>query len=75
MSTHLSQILKLSVPERVLLVEAIWDSIVSENETKNNYQLSQQQIQILEDEMAAYAENPEQGSSWDEIKTRIKNKK
>ncbi len=75
MSTHLSQILKLSVPERVLLVEAIWDSIVVENETKNKYQLSQQQIQILEDEMVAYANNPEQGSSWEEIKTRLKNKK
>ncbi len=75
MSAKLSQILKLSVPERILLVEAIWDSIVLENESKSNYQLSEEQINILEEEMAAYSKNPKEGSSWEELKNRIKNKK
>ncbi len=75
MSASLSQILKLSIQERILLVEAIWDSIVSENDKKTNYSLSEEQILFLEDEMAAYAKNPEEGSSWAEIKNRIKNKK
>ncbi len=75
MSAKLSQILKLSVPERILLVEAIWDSIVLENESKSNYQLSDEQINILEEEMAAYAKNPNEGSTWEEVKNRVKNKK
>jgi putative addiction module component (TIGR02574 family) len=75
MSTNLSQILKLSIPERILLVEAIWDSIVKENEKKNSYQLSDDQISFLEEEIEAYGKNPEEGSSWEEIKNRIKNKK
>ncbi|MGQ0828353.1 MAG: addiction module protein [Bacteroidota bacterium] len=75
MSANLSQILKLSIHERILLVEAIWDSIVKENDKKNSYQLSDEQIDFLEEEIAAYAKNPEEGSSWDEIKKRIKNKK
>ena len=72
MSANLSQILKLSVHERILLVEAIWDSIVGE---KNNYQLSDEQIHFLEEEIVAYGKNPEEGSSWEEIKNRIRNKK
>lgn len=75
MSNNLSQILKLSISERILLVEAIWDSITKESGTKNHYQLSDEQIRFLEDEIAAYDKNPEEGSSWEEIKNRIKNKK
>ena len=75
MSNNLSQILKLSITERILLVEAIWDSITKESETKNNYQLSDEQVRFLEEEIAAYDKNPEEGSSWEEIKNRIKNKK
>ncbi|MBA3706906.1 MAG: addiction module protein [Bacteroidetes bacterium] len=75
MSNNLSQILKLSIPERILLVEAIWDSIVKENDQKNTYQLSDDQINFLEEEIAAYGKDPEQGSTWEEIKNRIKNKR
>lgn len=75
MSNNLSQILKLSITERILLVEAIWDSITKESGTKNNYQLSDEQVRFLEEEIAAYDKNPEEGSSWEEIKNRIKNKK
>ncbi len=69
MNYQLSNILKLSVPERILLVEAIWDSIA--NEKNNTYQLSSEQISILEEELASYSKNPEEGSSWEEIKNRI----
>lgn len=72
MAPYFSEILKLSIPERILLVEAIWDSIASEKSKSNTYQLSPDQIQILEEEMAAYSRNPEEGSTWDEIKKRIR---
>lgn len=68
MSPYLSDILKLSVPERILLVEAIWDSIANE---KNNYQLSDEQVKFLEEELVAYSKSPNEGSSWEDIKKRI----
>ena len=73
MSAHLSDNLKLSVAERILLVEAIWDSIASDK--KNTYQLSEEQIRMLEEEMAAYGKNPDEGSSWADIKSRIFSRK
>lgn len=69
MDKQLSNILKLSVPERILLVEAIWDSIASEK--NHSYQLSPEQISLLEEELVAYSKNPGEGSTWDEIKNRI----
>ena len=75
MSPYLSEILKLSVPERILMVEAIWDSIVNESNKENQYHLSKEQIEFLEEEMAAYSKNPDEGSSWEEIKERILKKR
>ena len=71
MPTPLNEILKLSIPERILLVEAIWDSIANEGEKENSYQLNSEQIQLLEEELTAYGKNPDEGSSWEEIKSRI----
>lgn len=73
MPPYLSDILKLSIAERILLVEAIWDSIASEK--KNSYKLSDAQISFLEEEMSAYSKNPEEGSSWEEIKKRVLSRK
>lgn len=75
MSPYLSEILKLSIQERILLVEAIWDSIANEGDKKNSYQLSEKQIKFLEEELKDYSKKPEEGSSWEEIKKRILNKK
>ena len=74
MSVELAEILKLSVPERILLVEAIWDSIANDRRSANAYELTPEQVKLLEEELAAYARNPEEGSSWQEIKSRILNK-
>ncbi len=75
MEINLSQILSLSVPEKILLVETIWDSIASEKKKGSAYTLSPEQIHILEEEMANYSRNPDEGSSWDEIKKRISKSK
>jgi putative addiction module component (TIGR02574 family) len=72
---QLSSILKLSIPERILLVEATWDSIAVESNNKNAYQLSEEQILFLEEEMTAYGKNPDEGSSWEDIKKRILKRK
>lgn len=75
MSAYLSQILKLSVSERLLLVEAIWDSIRNEKDSDKAYHLSEEQIKFLEEEIENYAKNPNEGASWSEIKNRIQGKK
>lgn len=42
--------------------------------TKNNYKISAELILFLEKEIADYKNNPAEGSTWEEIKNRIKNK-
>jgi hypothetical protein len=44
-------------------------------EDDKNHQLSDEQIKILEEELVAYGKNPDEGSSWEEIKERILKKK
>jgi len=41
---------------------------------RNNYKISLEQIHFLEKELSAYAKNPSEGSNWNELKNRIKNK-
>jgi putative addiction module component (TIGR02574 family) len=72
MAPVIADILKLSIPERILLVEAIWDSIASD--AGQSYVLNSDQIKILEEELEAYAKNPDEGSSWEEVKRRITGK-
>jgi putative addiction module component (TIGR02574 family) len=71
MSTQLSEILKLSVSERILLVEAIWDSIANETQNVKPYQLTEEQMQFLEEELEAYRKNPDDVTTWEEIKSKV----
>jgi putative addiction module component (TIGR02574 family) len=71
MSTLLStDILKLSVAERILLVEDIWDSVA---EVPEAVELSLREKTELNERLALYHENPEAGSPWGLVKERIKN--
>lgn len=69
MTQILQDILNLSVSERILIVEAIWDSI-SANE--DSVALSEETRQLLDDRLRAHQNNPNEGSSWEEVKSRIK---
>jgi putative addiction module component (TIGR02574 family) len=57
---------KLSVAERLILVEEIWDSIASEQE---RLELTEAQKQELDRRLDSYRASPEDGSSWEEVKT------
>ena len=57
------EIKKLSIPERILLVEEIWDSIADENEA---FELSASQKSELEKRSQSFSTNP--GRTWQEIK-------
>jgi putative addiction module component (TIGR02574 family) len=60
---------QLSVAERILLVEEIWDSIAAEEE---ELPLSEAQRQDLERRLADYRANPKAGSTWEEVKARLR---
>lgn len=64
----LEQAAKLSVRERIELVEAIWDTVP---ESQNDLALTAAQIALLEQRLAAYRDNPQAGSSWEEVRTRL----
>jgi putative addiction module component (TIGR02574 family) len=62
------EIKKLSVAERILLVEEIWDSIVAEQES---LELTEAQRQELDRRLESYQSSPEVGSSWEEVKQSV----
>ncbi len=64
--THgtIEEIKKLSISEKILIVEEIWDDIAN----SNNYpELSENQQVELNKRIDAYHFNPTKGRTWDEI--------
>ncbi len=56
---------ELSVAERIILVEEIWDSIADDKET---FELTQEQKDELDRRIEADQKNPNEGRTWEEIK-------
>ena len=69
MSTELSDILEMSVAERIQLVEDIWDSIAASPEY---VPVTDAQKEELDRRLQAYAESPGEGVSWDELKEKVR---
>jgi putative addiction module component (TIGR02574 family) len=63
---------KLSIPERLALVQEIWDSIAEDNEY---FELSDEQRQELDRRLDSFRVNPSPGRTWDEIKAEFLNSK
>ena len=64
-NTLLDEIKKLSVSERILLVEEIWNGIADKENAA--VLLSEAQRAELDRRIDAYREQPEAGRSWQEI--------
>ena len=64
----LSEILKLSVSERIQLVEDIWDSIAAETDT---LPLTDTQRAELDRRLADAEANPGVGTPWGDVKARL----
>ena len=64
----LRQATKLSVSERIELVEAIWDTV---HKFQNDLPLTAAQVAFLEQRLTAYRENPQSGSPWEEVRARL----
>jgi len=60
----------LSIPERIRLVEEIWDTIAEENEA---FELSDNQKLELDRRLQLAKDNPGRGRTWDEIKAEFMN--
>ena len=58
----------LSIPERIRLVEEIWDTIAEENEA---FELTEAQKRELDRRLKSARSNPAQGRTWDEIKAEF----
>jgi putative addiction module component (TIGR02574 family) len=69
MTNKLEDILRLSVSERIMMVEAIWDSIP---EKEGTLELSDETKKLIDDRLANHLNNPNEGSTWEEVKSRIK---
>ena len=68
----MGEIKNLSVSERIELVEEIWDSVAQNPE---EIKLQEEQKQILDRRLDSYSKNKQTGSSWSEVKKRIRSKK
>jgi len=64
----LEQATRLSVNDRIELVEAIWDTV---HESQNDLPLTAAQVALLEQRLTAYRENPQAGSPWEEVRARL----
>ncbi|MGI8425607.1 MAG: addiction module protein [Actinomycetota bacterium] len=64
----LEQAAKLSVNERIELVEAIWNTVY---ESQNELPLTAAHFALLEQHLTAYLENPQVGSPWEEVRARL----
>jgi putative addiction module component (TIGR02574 family) len=69
MSTQLSDILQLTIAERIQLAEDIWDSVAAFPEA---VPLTDAQKEELDRRLQAHAANPGEGISWDELKDRLR---
>jgi putative addiction module component (TIGR02574 family) len=68
-SQSIAEYVKLSVPERIQLVEDIWDSIA---EVPEELPLTAAQQAELDRRLNAYRLNPEEGSPWEYIREAIR---
>jgi putative addiction module component (TIGR02574 family) len=60
--------LDLSIPERIQLVEDIWDTIA----TKADFlELTEEEKMIIDARLEKYHQNPELGSPWEDVYKRI----
>ncbi|HLL46035.1 MAG TPA: addiction module protein [Longimicrobiaceae bacterium] len=67
-SDLLSEILDLSITERIQLIQDVWDSIAAEPE---ELPLTDEERQEMDRRLADVEANPGVGRPWAEVKTRL----
>jgi len=64
--------LNLSIPERIQLVEDIWDTIAA---GADQVELTEEEKKVVDERLKMYHQNPNLGSQWEDIFKRIVSKK
>lgn len=59
---------RLTISDRILLVEGIWDTIAEDNQS---FELTDAQKRELDRRLESARSNPGQGHTWDEIKAEF----
>ncbi|OGV65757.1 MAG: addiction module protein [Lentisphaerae bacterium RIFOXYB12_FULL_65_16] len=67
-----TDVLSLSVSERIQLVEDIWDTIA---EVPEEVTLSDEQKAELDRRLDAYHRNPDEGTPWGVVRDRIRSRR
>lgn len=60
--------LELSIPERIQLVEDIWDTIAAQADP---LELTKDEKKIIDERLEAYHSNPDLGTPWNDVYRRI----
>ena len=63
-----ADVISLSIPERIQLVEDIWDTIAAK---ADSIELTEEEKKIIDTRLEKYHENPELGSPWEDVYKRI----
>ncbi|MBN4004929.1 MULTISPECIES: addiction module protein [unclassified Nostoc] len=71
MNAEFTQIFELTLSEKLQLVEDLWDSIA---QVPEQIPVLDWQKEELAKRKATYLQNPDSGSSWEEVKERIRNR-
>lgn len=64
--------LNLSIPERIQLVEDVWDTIAV---AADMIKLTKEEKKIIDKRLEDYHRNPDLGSPWEDVSQRITRKK
>lgn len=64
----LSQILKLSVPKRIKLAQAVWDSIA---QFPNSVRVTDAERKELDRRLRSYYDDPDSSIPWSKVKAKI----
>ena len=65
----INDIKKLSVTDRISVIEDIWESILT---SEAQYPIPDEQKRELDIRLKENIENPDQAKSWDEVRKNIK---
>lgn len=68
MNIPLTELLKLSIPERIQLAEDLWDSIVAEPDA---LPLTEAQRAEVERRLAEHDRDSESAIPWEEVRARL----
>lgn len=72
MSTAIDELTKLPLPQRLEIVERLWDSIAADPE---RLPVTAKQAEELDRRLAAHESNPGEGVAWEEIRARLRKAK